>query len=549
MAGTTGSELLGEALRRQGTEVLFFILGGPMMSAERACADAGIRPIDVRHEQAAAMMANAYARVLNRPGVCMAASGPGATNLITGVANAFVDGAPVVAIGGSAPVIAWGKGAFQELDQLAMFKPITKWAERAYHASRVPELVSTAFRQATSGRPAPVYLDMPGDMLYQETDGDTVDFPDVAGSRAAGRASGDPDQVGAAVRLLAEAKRPLVLTGSGVLWSGASEQLRQLVDLAGIPFYATPQGRGVIPDDHALSFLAARSSAFREADCLLVVGTRFNYMLAYGQSPRFNPNVKVIQVDIDPAEIGHNRAVDVAIVGDAAAVLAQFVAKAEGKLSPKLYADWVQRLGGIDVRKRQEAEVAISTDQVPIHPLRLCKEVRDILDRDAILSVDGQEILNFGRQVIPTFEAGHRLNSGPLGTMGVGLPFGLGAKVARPDKQVLVLHGDGSFGLNAMELDTAVRHKLPVVTVVSNNGGWTADPEGTKVGRNLGYTRYDRMAEGLGCHGEFVERPEQIRPALERAFASGVPALVNVITDYRVGATTQKFSDYKGPVA
>ena len=186
----------------------------------------------------------------------------------------------------------------------------------------------------------------------------------------------------------------------------------------------------------------------------------------------------------------------------------------------------------------------MSSDEVPIHPLRLCKEVRDFLDRDAVLVVDGQEILNFGRQSIPTFTPGHRLNSGPWGTMGVGLPFGLGAKVAKPDKQVLVLHGDGSFGLNAMELDTAVRHNIPVVCVVSLNGGWTADPNGTKPGRNLGYTRYDKMAEGLGCYAEYVEKPDEIRPALERAFASGRPALVNVKTDYRARATTSKFSVY-----
>jgi len=186
----------------------------------------------------------------------------------------------------------------------------------------------------------------------------------------------------------------------------------------------------------------------------------------------------------------------------------------------------------------------MSSHEVPIHPLRLCKEIRDFLDRDAYLIVDGQEILNFGRQSIPTFEPGHRLNSGTWGTMGVGLPFGLGVKVAHPGKQVLVLHGDGSLGLNAMELDTAARHKINVVCVVSLNGGWTADTQGTKPGRDLGYTRYDKMAEALGCHGEYVEEPNQIRPALERAFASGKPALVNVKTDHRARATTGKFAVY-----
>jgi acetolactate synthase-1/2/3 large subunit len=220
------------------------------------------------------------------------------------------------------------------------------------------------------------------------------------------------------------------------------------------------------------------------------------------------------------------------------------LAAADGTLDKRRYASWVEHLGAVEASKRDDSEARMSTDASPIHPLRLCKEVRDFLDRDAILVVDGQEILNYGRQSIPTFVPGHRLNSGPFGTMGVGLPFGLGAKAAKPDTQVLVLHGDGSFGLNAMELDTAVRWKLPVVTVVSLNGGWTADPDKNKPGRDLGYTRYDKMAEALGCHGEYVEDAAGIRPALERAFASGIPALVNVKTDWRARATTAAFSNY-----
>ncbi|MCC7107620.1 MAG: hypothetical protein IT307_20995, partial [Chloroflexi bacterium] len=208
------------------------------------------------------------------------------------------------------------------------------------------------------------------------------------------------------------------------------------------------------------------------------------------------------------------------------------------------YAMGRDHLRQIDNRKLAEAEAAMSTDQRPIHPLRLCKEIRDLLDREAILVVDGQEILNFGRQSIPTFVPGHRLNSGPFGTMGVGLPFGLGARVARPDAQILVLHGDGSFGLNAMELDTAVRHNLPVVTVISMNGGWTADPDRNKPGRNLGYPAYHRMAEALGCYTEYVEDPAEIRPALLRAFASDRPAVVNVLTDYRARAATTAFAVY-----
>ena len=547
MGKVIGSVVLARALRQNWCDAFFFLTGGPIVSTSCTTAELGARAIDVRHEQAAAMAAHGYARVTRKVGVCMTASGPGATNLVTGVANAFVDGAPIVAIGGASPVAAFQKGAFQELDQLPIFKPFTKWAERAYDAIRFPDLVSIAFRQARTGRPGPVYLDAPGDVLYEEVDEETLVFPEPGLHRTTARPLGDPDAVKAAVRLLAQAQRPIVVTGGGTLWSNADAQLRQFVELTGIPFYATPQGRGVIPDDHALSFMAARATAFQEADLILAVGTRFNYMLLYGRTPRFAPDARVIQIDIAAEEIGHNRAVNVGIVGDAAAVLGQLVAEAEGKLSPPLYADWVEHLQAVDKGKWQEAELQMSTDQLPIHPARLCKEIRDFLDRDAILTVDGQAILNIGRQSIPTYVGGHRLNSGPWGCLGVGLPFAMGAKVAKPDKQVLALTGDGSFGLNGMELDTMVRHKLAIVTVVSNNAGWNTGGAAA-VGKELGYTNYDGMAEKLGLYAERVDKPEQIRPALERAFKAGVPALLNVIVD-RTPARTMKFSDYSGPVA
>jgi thiamine pyrophosphate-dependent acetolactate synthase large subunit-like protein len=544
MATAIGSQILARALRRLDLDTMFYLMGGPMLAAESACIEEGIRSIDVRHEQAAAMMAHAYGRVLNKLGVCMAASGPATMNLVTGVSNAWADAAPLLAIGGASPVSQFDKGAFQEMDQLSVFKPITKWAERVYDPRRIPELVAMAVRQALDGAPGPVYLDMPGDVLYREVDEDSIRYPDAAQVMTRHRPAGDPAQVEAAIALLEKAERPIIISGGGILWSGASERLRQWVDATGIPFYTTPQGRGVVPDDHEMSFLTARSTAFREADLALVIGTRINYVIGYLSPPRFNAAAKLIQVDINPQEIGHNHPADVGIVGDAGAVLDQLLAAADGRLKKGRYSTWTDRLQAIDEEKTKESEARMSNDSVPIHPLRLCKEVRDFLDRDAILVVDGQEILNFGRQSIPTFEPGHRLNSGPFGTMGVGLPFGLGAKAAKPDKQVLVLHGDGSFGLNAMELDTAVRWKLPVVTVVSLNGGWTADPDGNKPGRDLGYTRYDKMAEALGCHAEYVEEPAQIRPALERAYKSGIPALVNVKTDYRARATTTAFSNY-----
>ena len=547
MATITGSEVLAQALGAQGVDTLFYLMGGPMLETEAACIQLGIRAIDTRHEQAAALAAHAWTRVTRRPGVCMGCSGPGTTNLVTGVANAFTDCAPVVAIGGSSPRIFLGMEAFQEIDQVAIMRPVTKWAERIYDARRIPELVATAFRQATTGRPGPVYLDLPGDTLGEKVEAESVVYPPAW--RPAPRTLGDPGAVREAIALLARAERPVILGGSGVWWSDGAAAFRALVEATGIPFYTTPISRGLIPEDHALAFLNARSKAFAEADVVVAVGTRFNWMVQFGRPPRFAADLKVIHVDIDPTQLGHNRAVDVPIAGDARAVLEQLHAEAEGKLDPRRWAAWTGKLRALDAEKSAEVDRAMSSDATPIHPLRLCKEVRDFLRRDAILVVDGQEILNYGRQAIPTFVAGHRLNSGAFGCMGVGLPFGVGAKVARPDAQVVVLHGDGSYGLNAMEIDTAVRHGIPVLVVISNNGGWTADAPWTrplpKPGRNLGHTRYDKVAQELGAHGEYVEKPHEIRPALERAWASGRPAVVNVITDGKARAQTVRFSAYQ----
>ena len=546
MGTLIGSEILAKALKDQGVDTLFYVMGGPMLETEATCIKLGIRAIDTRHEQAAALEAHAWTRMMRRPAVAMGCSGPGATNLVTGVANAFTDAAPLVAIGGASPRVYLGMEAFQEIDQVAVMRPVTKWADRIYDARRIPDVVATAFRQATTGRPGPVYLDLPGDVLGEKVDEDKI--PWAPAGRPLPRPLGDLGAVREAIALLARAERPVILGGSGVWWSDGAAAFHALVDATGIPFYTTPISRGTVPEDHPLSFLNARSTAFSEADVLLVVGTRFNWVVQFGRPPRFAKDLKVIRVDIDPAGLGHNREIDVPIVGDARAVLEQLLAQARGTIDPKRYGPWVGKLRVLDGEKSAEQDKAMSTDQVPIHPLRLCKEVRDFVRRDAIVVVDGQEILNYGRQSIPTFVPGHRLNSGAFGCMGVGLPFGLGAKVAKPDAQVLVLHGDGSFGLNAMEIDTAVRHRIPVVVVISNNGGWTADAPWAlplpKPGRRLGHTRYDRMAQELGAHGEFVEKPTEIRPALERAFASGKPAVVNVITDDKARAQTVRFSAY-----
>ena len=542
MGEVYGYELVARALQNEGADTMFFIMGGPMLGAQDSCRQLGMKVIDVRHEQAAAMMANAYARVTGKAGVCSTASGPAATNLLTGLAHALTDAAPIIALGGASPIHHFHSEAFQEVDQLSMMRPASKWAGQAVSPRRMPEYINIAYRHAMNGRMGPSYLDLPGDVLYSQVDEDDVMWP--APARKNHRSMGDAGQVAEAVDMLSRAERPLIVSGTGIIWADAAEEMEQFVDATGIPFFTTPQGRGVVPEDHPRCFLSARSMAFREADVILFLATRFNYVISHGQAPRFGADAKTIQVNIDPTEIGRNRAVDVGIAADAKAVLRQMLDLVQGKFEPNKETPWIAALREQDLKGQARLEPLMHSDEVPIHPLRLCKEVKDFLDRDAILVVDGQEILNYGRQSIPTYRPGHRLNSGSFGTMGVGVPFGVGAKVGQPDKQVMVLHGDGSFGMNAMEMDTAVRHKIPIVTVISLNGGWTADPDGGKIGRSLGYQRYDKMMDAFGGHGEYVEKPGDIRPALERAYASGKPAIVNVKTDFRARATTLRFTDY-----
>ncbi len=541
MAKISGNDLVAQALADEGVDTVFYLTGGPMVDVASRCIER-FRSVDVRHEQAAAMAAHAYSRVSGKPGVCFAASGPGATNLITGVGNAFLDAVPVVALGGASAVAQAGMGAFQEMDQVGMFKPITKWAERVIDARRIPEIINKAFRVATSGQPGPVYVDLPGDVLYRRVEDNEVMFPKRA--HATPRVSGDPALIKQAIAMLKQAQRPIVLTGTGVFWSGAMAELKEFVETTGIPFYTTPQGRGVIPEDHPLSFLGARNQAWKEADVVLIVGTRLNFIIGFGLPPRWAEDVKIIQVDISDEEIGRNRPVDIGIVGDAKMALRQMTDEARDSFRGRKELAWVETLRGLDKRSQEKSQALLNSDSMPIHPLRLCKEVRDFMSRDAIIVVDGHEILNFARQSIPTHVPGHRVNAGPNGCMGVAVPFGLGAKVAKPDTQVIVLSGDGSFGMNGMEIDTMVRHNIPVLVVISNNGGW-AGVGGMDAGRDLGFSRYDKMAEVFGGYGEFVERPQDIRPALERAAASGKPAVVNVVTDPKARSSTVSFANYR----
>jgi len=525
-----GSDLVGRAVADQGVRDLFFMMGigGPHSPPVRSCIEAGIAAYYVRHEEGAAMAAHAYSRLAKRPGVCFTPLGPGTTNALTGLTNALLDAAPVVLIGGGPNRGDWGLEAYQEQDQLSIFRPACKKVYRVELARRIPEVLAMALREANSGRKGPVYVEIPNDVLFEKLDPALIDWPGRAAPPA--RAAAPEAELEAAVALLQVAERPVLLTGSGIVWADAATQLERFVDATGIPLVTTPQTRGIVAEDHRLALVASRNRAQRDADVVVVVGTRANWLNGHLRPPRFGADARFVVANIDPDEIGRGRVPEVGVVADAGVFLDQLGERlvAAGGIREAAWA-WADDLATKDLAKEPDREIL--SDAVPIDPLRLCEEVRRVLPRDAVFVVDGHETLEFARRWIPSLSEANYLTSGPNGCMGVGVPFALGAKVARPDRPVFVLMGDGGFGWHGMEYDTLIRHGLPMVGIVFNNAGFTARRAAAGTGRELGYQRYDLMVAGFGGHGEFVERPEDIAPALRRAVESGRPALVNVCVD------------------
>jgi thiamine pyrophosphate-dependent acetolactate synthase large subunit-like protein len=373
-----------------------------------------------------------------------------------------------------------------------------------------------------------VYVEIAGDVLTEKVDASRLAWPKRMPATA--RPAAAPDDLDAIARLVAQAERPLLLTGSGIVWAGAAGTLQDVVTTTGLPIVTTPQTRGVVPEDHPLALVAARNRAQREADVVVVVGTRANWLNGHLRPPRFAPDARFVVANIDPNEIGRGVVPDVGVVADAGVFLGQLRDElAElGGISDAARA-WIGQLVDLDASK--EPDRVTLSDRVPIDPNRFCEEIRRVLPRDAVVIVDGHETLEFVRRWIPSLSEANYLTSGPNGCMGVGVPFALGAAVAVPQRPVFVIMGDGGFGWHGMEYDTLIRHKLPVVGIVFNNAGFTGRPAAMGTGRELGFQRYDLMVAGFGGHGEFVEQPGDIAPALQRAIASGRPALVNICVD------------------
>ncbi len=527
-----GGNLVAKTFKAAGVECVFTLSGGHIMPIYAGCQDEGIDIIDVRHEQAAAHAADAWSRV--RPGsigVALVTAGPGVTDAVTGVANAWRANSPMLVIGGQGPFANRGKGSLQEMDHVALMKSITKWSDVCYETERIPEYVELAMRHAVSGIPGPSFLEIPMDILMGEARWE-VTIPKVQTQPPA--ISPAPDAIAAALDLIAGAERPMMMVGTSVKWSQAQEALAAFLDKTKIPAYANGMGRGMLPRDSALLFNRTRRSAMEQCDVMILAGAVLDFRLGFGDS--IPKDAKIIQLEMDNTLIGQNRSTDVALVGNLSCTFDALSARLDGRDKPLDFSDYAATLRADEESKAAAVAQEAASDQVPIQAGRLCREIADFVNDDMIIVGDGGDIVAKTAKVLPIPKHGFWMDPGPLGTLGVGMPFALAAQKAHPDKRVLIVYGDGSFGLNGFEYDTAIRFNLPIVGIIGNDAAWgqmmrpqlAFYPDKPPVATQLNYTRYDKIVEAMGGHGEYVTEPDQIRPALERAFASGKAACINV---------------------
>jgi acetolactate synthase I/II/III large subunit len=536
---THGGWLAAKILKQEGVDTVFTLSGGHISALYDGCLREGIRVIDTRHEQSAVHAAEGYARVTGKPGVALLTAGPGVTDGVTGIANAFQAPSPVVVLAGRSPLSEEGMGGLQEMDQVGLVRPITKWAKTAYETKRIPALVAEAFRHATAGRPGPVFLDIPFDILSALVPDKDIYIPQ-SGYRVSGNPAANPEQIQQAADLLASAEHPVIMAGGAVWWSQGVSALHRLVETLQIPVYLNGMGRGLFRHDHPLFFSLSRKQALQNADVAFVIGTPLDFRLNFGKV--FGSATKIIWLDLDAREIGHNRPATVGIVADVRLALESLHAALDGKTVPDARREWVAGLREAEKAAYAKDEPLMNSDANPIHSMRLVRELRDVLDPDATIVADGGDIVTFGARVLRVNHAAHWLDPGQMGCLGVGPGFAIAAALARPGKQVVLLMGDGSFGLNGMDFETFVRYNLPITVVIGNDGAWgqIMRPQVQMLGHPTAGMlapgiRYDKVAEAFGGHGEFVTEPSEIRPALERALKSGKPSLVNVVTDPKIG--------------
>jgi acetolactate synthase I/II/III large subunit len=518
-----GGRLVARRLAAHGVTKLFTLSGGHLFSVYDGCREEGIDIVDTRHESAAAFAAEGWAKVTREVGVCALTAGPGVTNGMSALGSALMNHSPMLMLGGRAPAMRWGQGSLQEIDHVPFVRPLTRFAATAGSTAEIPGLVDEAWAAAARPHSGPAFVDLPLDHVFMQAEGGEE-------PAAAAPAPVTPD-LARALALLEDAERPVIMAGTDLYWGHGEDALRELVEARRIPVFLNGLARGCIPADHELFFSRARATALKGADVALVVGVPMDFRLGFGQS--FGEETEIVVIDVAEPERDHPREVAVELYGDLAGILSGLAGGRGGDTS-----GWVETIATAEREKRAAERELREDPRVPLHPMRLYAELGDVIDRNAIVIGDGGDFVSYAGRVIDSYEPGCWLDPGPFGCLGSGPGYALAAKLARPDRQVVLLLGDGAFGFSGMEYDTLARHGVNVVGVMGNNGIWALEKHpmeaiyGYSVAAELRpETRYDRMVEALGGHGALVREPGALRGALETAFAAGRPALVNVLTD------------------
>ncbi|HWX97593.1 MAG TPA: acetolactate synthase [Solirubrobacteraceae bacterium] len=527
-----GGRLVARRLKAHGVSKLFTLSGGHLFSIYDGCREEGIDIVDVRHESTAAFAAEGWAKVTREAGVCALTAGPGVTNGMSAVAAAQANHSPIVVLGGRAPAMRWGQGSLQEIDHVPFMRPLTKLAATPESTAEIPGLLDDAFAAALTPHFGPAFVDFPLDYVFMEAP--DPESPNGGSGAAATARAADAASIERAGELLQGAERPVIMAGTDLYWGRGEQALVELAEALRIPVFLNGLARGCVAADHELFFSRARSDGLKGADVALVVGVPMDFRLGFGGS--FGDDTEIVVVDVAEPERRHPRAVAAECYGDLSQTLSAIREAAGGK--PLASEPWVSQLRASESERREGERAELEDGRAPLHPMRLYAELAAVLDRDAIVVGDGGDFVSYAGRVVDSFQPGCWLDPGPFGCLGAGPGYALAAKLARPERQVVLLLGDGAFGFSGMEFDTLARHGVDVVGVMGNNGIWALEKHpmeflyGYSVAADLRPgTRYDQVVEALGCHGELVERPDELRGALDRAFSAGRPALVNVLTD------------------
>lgn len=537
MAFVHAGRLVARTLKNEGVSHLFTLCGGHIQSIYDGCIDEGIRVIDVRHEQTAGHAAEGWARATGQIGVAAVTAGPGVTDAVTAVANAQRSQVPMLLIGGQGPKGFSDMGSLQEMDHVGLMRTITKWSATVPDSRRIPDYVTMAIRKARTGVPGPVFLEMPLDTLMDYLDDESVQFPTQYLSTAA--TGGDPGEVERAAALLAQAQRPVAVVGSQLFWSRHREAFHRFRDTFDVPSFVNGMARGALPRGDRNAFKLCRSKALAQADVVIVFGTPLDFRMGYARPPKVAEDARFIQVDLDPQELGRNRPCEVGLVGDSGLVMAQ-LAEAGARHTRSDRSTWREKLLAWEKKELATIAAEAASDASPVNPLRLCKDLADALDDRAVIVGDGGDIVGTGAKILDVGAMGQWMDPGPLGTLGVGPGYAMAAKAADPSRDVVILYGDGSFGLHGLEFEAMARQGLGIVGVIGNDAGWTQILRGQRaiygeervVATKLAYTRYELVAELAGGRGFWVEDAAGVRPAIDEALRyareSQRPAIVNV---------------------